>query len=488
MRLHILPLLFLSCFLRAQAPYTQANQYGWRVEKDLVYGTAVNYMGFTDTLKLDLYKPVGDGNTVRPLLVLLHGGAWVGGCKNDMAWLAQEMAGRGYAVAAVNYRLGWHKAFYVDNPAPNDDVRSLYAADSCEIIRAMYRGVQDVRGAIRWLKARHVQDSTARCALLVGGESAGGFLSLMTGFLDRPEEKPACCADLADAPQPYHLLLNRTTLDCKNRVWTVPPGSLARPDLGDLQGNLNLNGETSRPNGILSFYGGLPSEAFAQDWLQGPDTPALYLYHWTCDGVVPHQYGLPFYTLSEYCNLGFTPWHYNYPWVWGTGALAARLAAMTHPPAYQTDFLNCDPFFPPLALFECGRYSDNGSYHYVANRVLRAQKAADFFSPIVVEASADNSCAPPPSPTAAPDIRRGLRPAANPFDRTLDVWCDGEEIPASPLTFSLYDGAGRLIRQTELDLQPGMNRVFDTADLPGGWYVLSCAGEAGVAAWRVGKW
>ncbi|MBK6993801.1 MAG: carboxylesterase family protein [Lewinellaceae bacterium] len=107
----ILALMLITATLSAQLAFT-TKQYGWRIEKDLEYGTAPNYAGIPTTLILDLYKPVGDDNSQRPLLVLVHGGAWVGGCKDDasgLAVIAQEMAQRGYVVASVNYRLGWHK-------------------------------------------------------------------------------------------------------------------------------------------------------------------------------------------------------------------------------------------------------------------------------------------------------------------------------------------------------------------------------------------
>ncbi|MCY7327486.1 MAG: carboxylesterase family protein, partial [Saprospiraceae bacterium] len=52
----------------------------------------------------------GDDDTCRPLSILMHGGAFVVGTKEDgnMVSLAQEIAARGYVVASINYRLGWH--------------------------------------------------------------------------------------------------------------------------------------------------------------------------------------------------------------------------------------------------------------------------------------------------------------------------------------------------------------------------------------------
>ncbi|MBK6929551.1 MAG: alpha/beta hydrolase [Saprospirales bacterium] len=475
--------LFVLCATRlsAQAPYTE-KQYGWTLDTDLVYGTAVNYLGLAESLTLDLYRPL-NADTTRPLLVLAHGGSWLGGCKEDMAWLCEEMVARGYVVATVNYRKGWHKDDYVPNPI-NPDVfpggNCLYAADSLEIIRAMYRGMQDVKGAIRWLKARVYGDSTCNHAVLVGGESAGAFLALAVGLLDRPEEKPAACYGLPDVPPPGSNLSNCYAYNCQQQTPALPAGALARPDLGPVDGALNLNGFDARVLGVISFYGGVPAEALAADWLQGPDTPAFYLYHQTCDGVVPFGYGVPMWVISAYCNLGFTPWHYNYPFIFGNGAIASYLAALPTPPVYQTDFLPCEPFNPNLALFECIRFNDNGSYHYPHNRPERAGKIAGFFSPMLAARLASPPCL---VSTAGPAWQNGLRLAPNPFRQPPALYC--EHPPSGAVRLQLFDHQGRLRWQQERPLHTGANRLDWAADLPPGMYYLQAMCREGMAVWKL---
>lgn len=466
-------LLFgLVCTLAAQAPFTE-KQYAWQVEKNLLYGTAVNYLGRTDTLTLDLYKPIS-ADTARPLLVLVHGGSWLGGCKEDMAWLCEEMAARGYVAATVNYRKGWHKAEYVPNPI-NPGVfsggNSLYAADSSEIIRAIYRGMQDVKGAIRWLKARVYADSTCNHAVLVGGESAGAFVALAVGLLDRETEKPANCYGILDAPTPGSNLANSYTLNCVNQTPTLPPGALARPDLGSVHGNLNTNGFDASILGVVSFYGGLPSEAFAKNWLAGPQ-PALYLYHQTCDGIVPLQYGKPMFPISAYCNLGFTPWHYNLPFVFGNGAIAAKVAALPAPPPVLTEFFNCNAFDSNIALFECIRFNDNGSYHWVINRAQRAEKIAGFFSPMVAAKLGTLPCL---VDVLEPDRAAGFRLAPNPFAAAApELFC--EKAPSGPVRLSLSDAQGRLLWEEMRMLVPGANPLPWDAVMPPGLYYLQVSG------------
>ena len=481
---------FFLFVLTVFTAFSASAQYAVRVEKNLIYGVATNYTGASDTLRLDLYKPLGDGNRFRPLLVLAHGGSWLGGCKEDIQWLAEEMAGRGYVVACVNYRLGWHKAASVARACGTQDIPdvfppaydALYAADSCEIIRAIYRGQQDVKGAIRWLKARHPADSTCTEAVVVGGESAGAFLALATGFLDRAAEKPDCCAELAPAPVPSPNTLNASALNCVQTVWPITDIARQRPDLGPVDGILHSgNGYDANVQGVLSFYGGVPEIAVGQNWLQGPDTPAVYFYHQTCDAVVPFNYGQPYYPLSGICN-GFancSPWHPYAPHIYGNGAIAALFASLPNPPLYFTDWTVCDPFNSDLGILACLAFAQNGSYHFVANRPLRAQNAANFLSPVV--AAGVSGCAS--VSTIAPTDPGGLQPAPNPFQNTIGLYA--QEDSEAPVRCTLRDLQGRVLHSREILLEQGYNRLFDGLQLPVGVYVLNLESREAVWVWKV---
>jgi arylformamidase len=73
--------------------------------EDLTYDLPV---GIDDSLAtLDLFRP--DDGQARPLVLLVHGGSWVGGDKAGFSKSAPDFIpwwiDRGYAVAAVNFRL-----------------------------------------------------------------------------------------------------------------------------------------------------------------------------------------------------------------------------------------------------------------------------------------------------------------------------------------------------------------------------------------------
>ena len=64
---------------------------------DLPYGSA-------PTERLDLYRPAG-GQQSLPVVVWVHGGAWVGGDKSDIGFYLRLLAVEGYACVAINYGL-----------------------------------------------------------------------------------------------------------------------------------------------------------------------------------------------------------------------------------------------------------------------------------------------------------------------------------------------------------------------------------------------
>ncbi len=116
------------------------------------------YAGLSPAQTLDLYWPAaGDGPF--PLILSIHGGAFMGGDKRDIQ-LNPMLAGleRGYAVAGLNYRMSGEAKF----PAL----------------------VQDIKAAIRWLRANAAVQRLDPRRFAAWGGSAGGYLALMAGVSD----------------------------------------------------------------------------------------------------------------------------------------------------------------------------------------------------------------------------------------------------------------------------------------------------------------
>lgn len=427
-------MLCLSCAisLEAQAPYTQ-KQFPVRIETDIEYGSATTFAGGTEPLSLDLYKPLGDGNCSRPLLVMIHGGGWISGTQKDgdVAQICQEMAARGYVCASIEYRLGMHVLPYYEpylfcNDAlnPIGVNKCIYFADSLEIFRALYRGMQDAKGAIRFLKNRHELDSTDVHNVFTGGSSAGAFIANYVGTLDLPSEKPAACFALEDAP-----LADPDLASC------IPaPANRTRPDLGDIEGDLNLGNQNAGVQGVASFMGGV----FDAGLLMGPDTPAIYIYHRTDDLVVPCGTA-PILEIYPVCfiQVNFCQPLYNRPIVHGGCSIADYLESLGN---------NAPPFLAEIFEYPINCFA-NPPGHSIDNIPLRCENLSGFFAPLI---AANGNVPSANCPTGVDDSfgkNKEVRIFPNPVqDGVLTFAC--EDCLPGNYTLRLMDVTGRILAET----------------------------------------
>jgi predicted esterase len=253
-------------------------QFGFSAEYDVFYGKALRFDGGWDSLRMNIFKPVGDENMHRPLLVMVHGGGFYGGNRSQFDALCQWYAQRGYVTATISYRLGFNKLLF-DYP---------FTFDQHEIIRAIYRGMQDTRGAIRFLKDRVAQDSIDINRIALVGGSAGGFISLAATYLDLPSEKPASAGSISP--------------------FVFDP----RPDLGPIEGTLNLNGHNTDVRAVVNIFGGMIDTSH----VSSPSNPAIFSYHQTQDPVVACGYNKPYWALPLVPD--------NYPNAYGTCVMNER--------------------------------------------------------------------------------------------------------------------------------------------------------------------
>ena len=135
----------------------------------LLYGTQ------SATQNMDLFLPNSD--EPAPVLILVHGGAFLWGCSRGIFdSMIDFFVARGYAVASVNYRLAGEAKFP--------------------------RAVNDVKAAVRFLRANAKKFRLDPKRFAIGGESAGAYLAAMVGltanigFLDgdNPENRDKSAA------------------------------------------------------------------------------------------------------------------------------------------------------------------------------------------------------------------------------------------------------------------------------------------------------
>ena len=76
--------LYAICGTLSAQPWVDTT-FSIQSEFDITYGTATTFAGYEDTLKLDVSYPIDDVSPGcgRPLMVIVHGGGWFDGDKNE---------------------------------------------------------------------------------------------------------------------------------------------------------------------------------------------------------------------------------------------------------------------------------------------------------------------------------------------------------------------------------------------------------------------
>ena len=106
--------LFYPAFLSAQIAECDNGMYlteqfsSFTVQSNIQYGQAINSEGVNIDLLMDIYLPDADNRTQRPVLILAHGGSFIGGSKtadNSIVELCGRFAKLGYVTVSMNYRL-----------------------------------------------------------------------------------------------------------------------------------------------------------------------------------------------------------------------------------------------------------------------------------------------------------------------------------------------------------------------------------------------
>ena len=110
-------------------------------------------------LLLDLYLPAEPARRPMPVIVFLHGGGWSGGTRTTGPDFRRYFARDGFAMASIEYRLTPSVTF----PA----------------------NVEDVRTAVRWLKANAAAHGLDPDRVCLWGTSAGGHLAAVAGLAPR---------------------------------------------------------------------------------------------------------------------------------------------------------------------------------------------------------------------------------------------------------------------------------------------------------------
>jgi poly(3-hydroxybutyrate) depolymerase len=192
-------------------------------------------------LKMDIFQPTGDVVTERPVILLIHSGGFFNGTKDvdDMQWICDSFARRGYVTCSIDYRLGF-------NPLSSN------AAE-----RAVYRGLQDAASAIRYLKEFRTTYKIDTTHIFAWGSSAGGFTALNLAFLDDSER---------------------------------PASTFNTPNLGCINCSGNAYIHNSKVKAVANCWGAIGNTT----WINANNNVPTILFHGNNDGTVPYNQGSPF--------------------------------------------------------------------------------------------------------------------------------------------------------------------------------------------------
>lgn len=212
------------------------------VMSDVQYGSNLDRNGNNVDLFADIYTPDGDTEVDRPLLIVAHGGSFVGGSKTgtDVVPICEAFVKRGFVVASISYRLGM----------------PLFQPEDSDAGAAVMRATQDAKAAVRFFRNSALNDGNPyeidEAKIMMCGVSAGGFMAVHLEYLDLISEIP-----------PY-IDMNETGLS------------------GGLEGDSGTPGISSDVIAIVNIAGALGDI----QWMENTDAPILS-FHGDQDGTVP---------------------------------------------------------------------------------------------------------------------------------------------------------------------------------------------------------
>lgn len=107
---------------------------------------------------LDIYLPQNRNSQIKTI-ILVHGGFWLAGDKSEMTAIAKQFRDKGYASAAINYRL------------TRTSENNIHPAQ-----------VNDLGKAIEFIRSKSAEWDIAADDLALVGTSAGGHIALLYAY------------------------------------------------------------------------------------------------------------------------------------------------------------------------------------------------------------------------------------------------------------------------------------------------------------------
>ena len=244
----------LGCFAQPPAANTGNIKRKW---------LNISYATISPAQKLDIYLPE-EGNGPFPVIISIHGGAFMFGDKADEQVNPMlEGLKHDYAVVSINYRLSGEALFP--------------------------KNINDVKAAIRWVKANAATYKMNPDKIAVWGGSAGGYLAALAGTSGDVKELEDI--SLGNANQSSRV---QAVVD-----WFGPTNFLLMDEQLKETGNgIPNNSDANSP--LSKLMGQKITEIPAKVQLANPETyiskddPPFLIEHGTKDQLVPTQQSINF--------------------------------------------------------------------------------------------------------------------------------------------------------------------------------------------------
>ena len=247
--------------------YGKAKGFWTSIPDDTIDVVNIMKMSFANSLKkreldlnMDIYIPKADTLEKRPLIMLIHGGAFFIGDKATVPYQkwCTHFASLGYVCVSINYRMG-------------------FRVNSKAILRTAYQATQDAHAAMRYLLSKREVYRIDPDYLFVGGASAGSITALNLAYM-RNENRPAASYS-----------------------------SMFLDDLGDIETSGNEYTNSFKIRAIANMWGSI----FDLKILENSNA-SIISFHGDEDVVLPYRYGYPFRALGEFQKVFFDKMYGSY--------------------------------------------------------------------------------------------------------------------------------------------------------------------------------
>jgi acetyl esterase/lipase len=240
--------VFATTFLVGVAAWQAGTEaLPFEIREGLTYGP-------NERNDLDLFLPKDDGKSLRPAVIVIHGGAWRSGDKRQLRNLAELFARRGYVAAAINYRLAPKWSY----PAQLDDCQR----------------------AVRWLRKNAKEFRVDPKRFGAAGASAGGHLAFLLGTREVRDDSDPDLKGISSKVQCVLSICGPTDLTDKRYAQAARDSDLGK---------------------ILIEFIGKPYDEAPNLWKEAspiyhvsPDDAPTFIIHGDQDSIVPFEQSVRF--------------------------------------------------------------------------------------------------------------------------------------------------------------------------------------------------